>query len=150
MARRETKASTAKKAVKKAGSAIARTAKKLTSKLTAGKRRKAEEPVKARAAVRATPKVKSNRATSTTKSRPTKRTTDVPLDVVARTYTPQQTSLKSSFRATGADQQRDQDVISRGRADDGFGDEDHYTNKSGNPRIGTHGRTYEPGEKRQR
>ena len=149
MARRETRSATAKKAakkvVKKAGTAIARTAKKLTSKLHAGKRRKAEEPV-AKAAVRAKPKIKADRV-SRGEGRPAKRQTDVPLDVVAATYTPQQTSLKTPFRADGSDRHRDQEFVAD-RADTRFGDEDHYTNKSGDARIGTHGRTYEPGEKR--
>jgi hypothetical protein len=130
-----------KGAVRRAGTAIARTAKKLTSKLHPGKRTKAE-PVKARATTRATPKVKTARATPRPAARPTKRTTDIPLDVVARTYTPNQTSLKTPFRADGSDRQRDQDLPG-----EGWNDEDHYTNKSGDPRIGTHGRAYEPGEK---
>src|SRR5881227_212891 len=51
MARREN----GKSAVKRAGKAIARTAKKLTSKLRPGRRHKtAEEPVVAKASVRAT------------------------------------------------------------------------------------------------
>ena len=31
-------------------------------------------------------------------------------------------------------------------APDRWQDEDHYTNRSGDARIGTHGRSYEPGE----
>jgi hypothetical protein len=58
-------------------------------------------------------------------------------------YTPTQTSLKAGFRASGADRQRDQET---GEADERWSDEDRYTNKSGDPRIGTHGRKYEPGE----
>lgn len=131
-----------KGAVRRAGKAIARTAKKLTSKLRPGSRKKAE-PVIAKTTKRATPKVKTARATPRPASRATKRTSDIPLDVVARTYTPPQTSLKTPFRADGADRQRDQDVpVER------WNDEDHYTNKSGDPRIGTHGRAYEPGEKK--
>lgn len=130
-----------KTAVGRAKSAIARTAKKLTSKLRPGKRKKAE-PVVAKATTRKTPKVKTARATPRPAARPTKRTTDIPLDVVARTYTPMQTSLKTPFRADGSDRQRDQDVPG-----EGWNDEDHYTNKSRDPRIGTHGRVYEPGEK---
>ncbi len=127
--------------VRRAGSAIARTAKKLTTKLRPHRRRKAEtdEPVVARATTRATPKVKTGRAMA----RPTKRQTDIPLDALAKSYSPKQTSLKSSFRATGADRQRDQDVIG-----ESWNDEDHYTNKSNDPRIGTHGRAYEPGERK--
>jgi hypothetical protein len=71
---------------------------------------------------------------------------DIGLDRLDRTYTPQQTSLKAGFRADGADRQRDQE-FSGGFADDRWNDEDHYTNKSGDPRIGTHRRSYEPGER---
>ena len=46
------------------------------------------------------------------------------------------------------ERQRDQDVVPE-RADERWNNEDHYTNKSGDPRIGTHGRAYEPGEKRR-
>jgi hypothetical protein len=41
--------------------------------------------------------------------------------------------------------QRDQESA-LGVADERWNDEDRLTNKSGDPRIGTHGRTYEPGE----
>jgi hypothetical protein len=130
-----------KGAVRRAGTAIARTAKKLTSKLRPGKRKKAE-PVKAKATKRPTAKVKAARATPGTAARTKKRTSDVPLDAMARAYTPTQTSLKTPFRANGADRQRDQDMPGQS-----WKDEDHYTNKSEDPRIGTHGRVYEPGEK---
>lgn len=130
-----------KGAVRRAGTAIAKTAKKLTSKLRPAKRKKAE-PVAARATTRAKPKVKTARAVPRPAARAPKRTSDIPLDVVERTYTPNQTSLKTSFRTNGADRQRDQDLPG-----EGWNDEDHYTNKSGDPRIGTHGRAYEPGEK---
>jgi hypothetical protein len=131
--------------VRRAGSAIARTAKKLTSKLRPHRRSKAqtEEPVTPRASTRATPKVKTGRAVARPAARTTKRQTDVPLDALAKSYTPKQTSLKSSFRANGADRQRDQDSIG-----ERWNDEDHYTNKSKDPRIGTHGRAYEPGERK--
>lgn len=76
-----------------------------------------------------------------------KREADIPMDRIAETYTPTQTSLKGPFRASGADQQRDQE-FARGVADDRWNDEDLMTNKSGDPRIGTHGRSYEPGEAR--
>lgn len=149
MAKRE-KGFPGKKAVKRAGSALARTAKKLSSKLHAGRGRKAEEPVVASAAMRSTPKVKTARATSAAAgtSRPTKRKADVGLDVAARTYTPQQTSLKTPFRADGSDRHRDQEFVGD-RPDDRWSNEDHFTNKSGDPRIGTHGRAYEPGERRK-
>jgi hypothetical protein len=65
--------------------------------------------------------------------------------VLNRTYTPHQTSLKVSFRASGEERERDQELAG-GFADERFNDEDHFTNKSGDPRIGTHHRKYEPGE----
>ena len=89
-----------------------------------------------------------NGATASRTTRTTRREADIPLDTLAKTYTPTQTSLKGPFRATGADRQRDQE-FGGGFADDRWNDEDHYTNKSGDPRIGTHGRTYEPGEKKR-
>src|SRR5437763_4691488 len=79
----------------------------------------------------------------------TKRDTDIPISTLDATYTPPQTSLKTSFRADGEDQERDQE-FTYGVANDGFNDEDRFTNKSGDPRIGTHGRTYEPDEARTR
>ncbi len=70
----------------------------------------------------------------------TRRETDVPLDVLNRSYTPQMTSSKASFRSDGSDKEKDQELTPR-TASDRWNDEDHYTNKSGDPRIGTHGRT---------
>jgi len=64
------------------------------------------------------------------------------LEILSRTYLPKQTSLKAPFRVSGAERQRDQDFV----AEERWHDEDHYTNKSGDPRIGTHRRKYEPGE----
>lgn len=78
------------------------------------------------------------------RGRPRRPQTDVPLDVISNAYTPTQTSLKGPFRVSGADHQRDQDDYSIER----WNDEDRFTNKSGDPRIGTHGRSYEPGESR--
>jgi len=69
------------------------------------------------------------------------------MDMLAGAYMPTQTSLKAPFRTDGADQQRDQE-FGRGPEDDRWRDEDRITNKSGDPRIGTHGRTYEPNESR--
>jgi hypothetical protein len=80
-------------------------------------------------------------------SRAPRRETDIPMDVLAATYTPTATSSKAGFRSDGADHQRDQE-FSTGVADDRWNDEDHLTNKSGDPRIGTHRRTYEPAESR--
>ncbi|HVS29814.1 MAG TPA: hypothetical protein VMS98_00025 [Thermoanaerobaculia bacterium] len=80
-------------------------------------------------------------------ARQPRRETDILMDQIASSYTPTQTSLKAPFRASGADRERDQDYA-RGAGNDRWKDEDRLTNKSGDPRIGTHGRTYEPGEKR--
>lgn len=130
--------STAKKsAVKRAGGAIARTARKLTTKLNPRKRAAAAPAAKA-----AKPATKT--ATKTAKARATIRQSDVPLDVIAAAYTPKQTSVKGSFRSDGSDQQNDQEIPLG--AGERWQDEDHFTNKSGDARIGTHGRTYEPGE----
>jgi hypothetical protein len=71
--------------------------------------------------------------------------TDIPLEVLNRTYTPTQTSFKASFRASGQEREKDQEFAG-GFADERFNDEDHFTNKSGDPRIGTHDRKHEPGE----
>ena len=79
---------------------------------------------------------------------PVKRETDIPLDLVSRTYTPTQTSLKAPFRADGNDHQRDQEYSRGVLENERFSDEDRFTNKSGDPRIGTHGRSYEPAESR--
>ena len=92
--------------------------------------------------------VESGRAQNASARHP-RRDADIPLDQIANTYTPTQTSLKAGFRASGADQQRDQEFAS-GVADERWNDEDRFTNKSGDPRIGTHGRTYEPAESREK
>ena len=80
-------------------------------------------------------------------ARAPRRETDIPLDVLDRAYTPPATSAKASFRSDGADHQHDQE-FSRGVSAADWKDEDHFTNKSGDPRIGTRGRTYEPNEQR--
>lgn len=79
------------------------------------------------------------------KARPAKREADIPLDVLDRSYSPNLTSSKASFRSDGADHQRDQEFAFTSDRER-WNDEDHYTNKSGDPRIGTRRRTYEPGE----
>ena len=76
-----------------------------------------------------------------------RRDSDIPLDRIEIAYIPTQTSVKAGFRTDGADHQRDQE-FARGVDDDRWNDEDRFTNKSGDPRIGTHGRSYEPGEAR--
>jgi hypothetical protein len=80
-------------------------------------------------------------------ARPARRPSDIGLDVLSRTYTPPLASGKSGFRSDGADHQRDQQFAA-GYGDERWNDEDRFTNKSGDPRIGTHGRTYEAGESR--
>ena len=76
------------------------------------------------------------RATAEHPSRPVQRQSDIPLERVESEYIPPITSSKASFRSNGADHESDQDAF----AADRFNDEDHYTNKSKDPRIGTHGR----------
>ncbi len=73
--------------------------------------------------------------------------TDIPLDLLEHTYTPADTSSKASFRSSGQDHHDDQE-FPMGVADERWNDEDRLTNRSGDPRIGTHGRTYEPEEGR--
>jgi hypothetical protein len=125
-----------KSAISKAGGAIARTARKLTAKLDPRKRAaKTAEAAKKKVVAKPKPT-----------ARATKPRSDVALDLIASTYSPKQTSLKASFRSDGGDQQLDQEMPI-GPADR-WQDEDHFTNKSGDARIGTHGRTYEPGEQR--
>lgn len=80
-------------------------------------------------------------------ARVTRREADIPLEVIDRTYTPPFTGAKASFRSDGSDHQSDQE-FAYGVSDDRWNDEDRFTNKSGDPRIGTHRRTYEPGEVR--
>jgi hypothetical protein len=72
----------------------------------------------------------------------------MPIGQLERVYTPPQMSLKASFRADGSDRERDQE-FALGYVDERWNNEDLFTNKSGDPRIGTHGRMYEPGERRQ-
>ena len=136
-----------KSVVRKAGGAIARTARKVTTKarkVTAklSPRKRAAAKV-AEAPVTKAAKPKSSPATA----RPVQRQSDIPLDLIAAMYSPSQTSMKTSFRSDGADRQNDQEMP-LGTADQ-WQDEDHYTNKSGDARIGTHGRSHEPGEKRR-
>lgn len=128
-----------KSVVKRAGGAIARTARKLTTKLDPRKH------TKVAAAPKKTAKVAKPKTPAAT-ARATKRESDVPMDLLAQEYAPSQTSIKTSFRSDGSDHQSDQE-IPFGNAER-FENEDHFTNKSGDARIGTHGRTYEPGEQR--
>jgi hypothetical protein len=115
--------------LKAAKSAITRTAKKITKRL---------RPAGAQVAHPA----KAKKRVTAKASRPVRREADIPLDVLEKTYTPRQTSLKSSFRANGKDRQRDQEFAS-GYVESRWNDEDRLTNRSGDPRIGTHRRKYE-------
>ena len=111
-----------------------------------GRGRSVESPAAEPAKHSAEPKRGNSRNAGLT-ARATKREADIPMDVVDRSYTPPMTSSKASFRTDGADHQRDQEFAFTS-ADERWNDEDHYTNKSGDPRIGTKQRTYEPGESR--
>jgi hypothetical protein len=81
-------------------------------------------------------------------ARPVRREADIPLDLLDRSYTPPLTSSKASFRSDGSDHQDDQE-FAEGFADERWNDEDRYTNKSGDPRIGTHGRGHAREENRR-
>jgi hypothetical protein len=83
-------------------------------------------------------------------ARATRRDSDIPMDRIAETYTPEHTSVKSGMRGTrgNAGAGRNEKNVGTAIDDNRWNDEDVLTNKSGDPRIGTHGRTYEPGEAR--
>ena len=110
---------------------------------TRGRSDESAEPVSAPAAQ----PQRAQRATPGT-ARPARLEADIPLDLLDRAYIPPVTSSKASFRSDGADHQEDQD-FQGGVADDRWQNEDHYTNRSGDPRIGTHGRTYEANQTRE-
>jgi hypothetical protein len=98
----------------------------------------------------ATSRSSASRSTQQNTSAPgrvTRRETDIPLDLLDREYTPANTSSKASFRSDGIDHHSDQEFAMES-ADERWNDEDRFTNKSGDPRIGTHRRTYEPAEAR--
>jgi hypothetical protein len=112
---------------------------------TRGRRAEQEtEPVRSASERQSSQSTMSNAASP---ARVTRRGSDIPLDVLDRSYTPAATSSKASFRSDGSDHQKDQE-FAFGVADDRWNDEDRITNKSGDPRIGTHRRTYEPAEAR--
>jgi hypothetical protein len=149
-----------KTAARKAGSKVARTTRKLTTKRNPRKQiakaknapvAKKKKATVAKAVAKATMSAEPQAAKpkpNPPAARPVQRTSDVPIDLIAEWYTPKQTSLKGSFRSDGSDQQNDQE-ISLGDSDR-FQDEDHFTNKSGDARIGTHGRASVPAEARRR
>jgi hypothetical protein len=108
------------------------------------------EPMQSSATSRTSSRERSTAGSSEQSSTPrrvTQRQTDIPLDLISGTYTPPDTSSKAGFRSDGSDHQRDQE-FAMGVADERWNDEDQFTNKSGDPRIGTHRRTYEPAEAR--
>lgn len=106
------------------------------------------EPMQSSATSRTSSQERSTSAEqSSAPGRVTRRQTDIPLDLISQTYTPPATSSKAGFRSDGSDHQRDQE-FAMGVADERWNDEDQFTNKSGDPRIGTHRRTYEPAEAR--
>jgi len=110
-------------------------------RLFSGRSRETEELV-------AAPALKRRKQVAAHPARPARRETDIPFDVLDREYTPPMTSSKASFRSDGEDRERDQEFAFE-RPDNRWNDEDRYTNKSGDPRIGTHRRTYEPDEERE-
>jgi hypothetical protein len=119
---------------------------KAVKKLFTRKNDMPEETISAPSAYRPAKK-KAAVAKSTSPARPKLVESDIPLDVLDRAYMPADTSSKASFRSTGQDHHDDQE-LSFGVVDERWNDEDRLTNKSGDPRIGTHGRTYEPAEAR--
>jgi len=132
-----------KNPLKRAASAVGRAVAKITGRAKAAKSMSAA----AQPATKRDQAKKSGKAAAQTPGRAPRRDSDIPLDQLAATYTPTQTSVKGPFRANGADRQRDQEFAT-GAGRDRWKDEDQYTNKSNDPRIGTHNRTYEPGEGR--
>ena len=129
---------TAKKAATRTKGAIRSSVGKMTARVRGTRKKK--EPARTPAAAAAQPKPR--RSARPAAARPRRVEPDIPLDVLERTYTPTQTSLKAGFRSDGDDRERDQEFAA-GFADDRWSDEDHYTNRSGDPRIGTHGRRFE-------
>src|SRR5436190_8331612 len=109
--------------LKTAKAAIKRTAKKITKRLRP-------------AAAQVSKPAKVKKRSTAKASHPVRREADIPLDVLNKTYTPRQTSQKASFRTTGEDHQRDQELAS-GYVESRWNDEDKLTNRSGDPRIGT-------------
>ncbi len=124
--------------LKTAKSAVSRTAKKIAKRLRPARKR-------TEAVATAPRPAKPKKRVVAKASRPLRIEPDIPIDVLNKTYTPKQTSLKSSFRTTGEERQRDQEFAS-GYVEKRWNDEDRFTNRSGDPRIGTHHRKYEPGE----
>ncbi len=138
MARREKSTKQRKSPPARVKGAVGRTAKKASARLRPARR--AQE----KRAAQEAPKPRK-RGDGKAAARPARRQPDIPLEVLDRTYTPKQTSLKASFRSSGEERERDQELAG-GFADERWNEEDRLTNKSGDPRIGTHHRKYEPNE----
>lgn len=123
------------------------------SRLTRMVRGRSSKPAEMNAGTAAAPSSTSARTDTqraaekpVSQQRATTRQSDIPMDIITNAYTPA-TNAKTGFRSNGNDRHRDQE-FALGAGDDRWNDEDLLTNKSGDPRIGTHGRTYEPGEAR--
>lgn len=121
-------------------------AKAVKKMFTRGRDTQETEPMQSSAVSRTSSQERST-PQSTAPARVTQRQTDIPLDLISQTYTPPDTSSKAGFRSDGRDHQNDQE-FAMGVSDERWNDEDQFTNKSGDPRIGTHRRTYEPAEAR--
>lgn len=132
-----------KNPLKRAASAVGRAVAKITGR---GKSAKAAKPTQQATDHDAQPATR-RKAAGQTAARAPRRDSDIPMNQIDATYTPTQTSLKGPFRTSGDDRHRDQEFAT-GAGHDRWNDEDRLTNKSGDPRIGTHNRTYEPGEGR--
>ncbi len=127
-----------------AGGPFARAAAKVRRMLRIGRTAK-DQPLAAAGRTDLEQPIHSAAETAGSRGRATRRPSDIPLDQIANEYVPPQTSLKGSFRTDGSDRQRDQEYA--GVDDDRWADEDRLTNRSGDPRIGTHGRSYEAAER---
>lgn len=139
--------------IRRAASSVGNTMKRVASKLHLSR---ARNPVEAtveatgeatgEATARRTFDMAQKSPQASAASRPKRVDTEIPLETIAEMYTPSQAASKEGFRSDGHDRQADQEYA-RGIADERFNAEDVLTNKSGDPRIGTHHRTYEPGER---
>ncbi|HYH06003.1 MAG TPA: hypothetical protein VEK11_02985 [Thermoanaerobaculia bacterium] len=126
---------------------LRRVAGMVTKLFSRGKRASQDSGMTASATAQAAPQTTTSMGNAAKPGRVTRREADIPLDVLDRTYTPPFTGGKAGFRSDGSDHQNDQE-FAYGVSDERWNDEDRLTNKSGDPRIGTHRRTYEPGEER--
>jgi len=102
--------------------------------------------VSAKPRVERQPRVQKPRregAPAAPKARPKRATSDIPLEEIEAAYTPTQSGSKAAFRDDGRARQSDQE-FGDGISIERFGEEDAFTNRSGNPGIGTHRRTSRP------